>query len=313
MAVFLSVDGIIMDRLEAMMILLRVVDKGSFSAASRDLGVPLASVSRKVIDLETHLGARLLVRTTRTLALTEAGRAFVAASRRILDEVDEAERVAAGEYEAPRGELVLTAPILFGRIHLLPVVTAFLAAYPDITIRLSLSDRNLHLLDESLDMAVRIGPLPDSGMIATSIGSMRTVVCASPQLLGSHGAPSRPEDLASLPCVGFEHLSGASIWTFRGPAGRGTIDVAVNPRLTVTTAAAAVWAAAEGVGATRVLHYQCADAVRSGALRLLLADYEPAPLPIHLIHAARGVLPLKMRFFLDFAAARLRHRLAALS
>ena len=302
-----------MDRLEAMTILLKVVEKGSFSAASRDLRVPLATVSRKVGDLEAHLGAQLLLRTTRKLALTDAGRAYVAAAQRILEAVDEAARVATGEYATPSGELVLTAPILFGRLHLLPVVAEFLAAYPDITVRLSLSDRNLHLLDEHLDMAVRIGPLADSSMIATRVGSMRTVVCASPKLLNAHGAPKRPEDLRSLPCVSFEPLAGASIWTFRRPAGPGTIDLAVTPRLTVTTAEAAVWAASQGVGATRVLHYQCAQEVECGALRILLADYEPLPLPIHLVHAARGVLPLKMRSFLDFAAERLRRRLNGLS
>ena len=206
-----------MDRLEAMRILLRVVDKGSFSAASRDLRAPLATVSRKVGDLEAHLGAKLLQRTTRKLALTDAGRTYVTAARRILEAVDEAERVATGEYDTPSGELVLTAPILFGRLHLLPVVTDFLAAYPAITVRLSLSDRNLHLLDDRLDMAVRIGPLPDSGMIATRVGSVRTVVCASPALVAGHAAPTRPEDLSSLPCINFETLSGASVWTFRRP------------------------------------------------------------------------------------------------
>jgi DNA-binding transcriptional LysR family regulator len=301
-----------MDRLEAMTILLRVVDKGSFSAASRDLRVPLATVSRKVGDLEAHLGAQLLQRTTRKLVLTDAGHAYVTAARRILEEVTEAERVATGEYDTPSGELVLTAPILFGRLHLLPVVGEFLAAYPDITVRLSLSDRNLHLLDDRLDMAVRIGPLPDSSMIATRIGSVRMVVCASPKLLAGHGEPKRAEDLSSLPCVSFEPLTGASMWTFRRPGGAGTIDVAVSPRLTVTTAEAAVWAAIHGIGATRVLHYQCAEAVSGGALRILLPEYVSAALPIHLIHAARGQLPLKMRSFLDVAAERLRRRLETL-
>jgi DNA-binding transcriptional LysR family regulator len=301
-----------MDRLEAMTVLLHVVDRGSFTAASRALGVPLATVSRKVGDLETHLGAQLLLRTTRKLALTEAGRAYVLAARRILEAVDEAERVSTGEYATPSGELVLTAPILFGRLYLLPVVTDFLAAYPDITVHLSLSDRNLHLLEDHLDMAVRIGVLPDSSMIATRVGSMRTVVCASPKLLAAHGVPKRPEDLSSFPCVSFEPLAAASSWTFRRPGGSGTIDVAVTPRLVVTTAEAAVWSAAQGVGATRVLHYQCAEEVNSGTLRILLPDYEGAALPIHLIHAARGALPLKMRAFLDFAAERLRSRLERL-
>jgi DNA-binding transcriptional LysR family regulator len=297
------------DRLEAMSILLHTVEKGSFTAAAKALGMPLPTVSRKVGELEAHLGAQLLLRTTRRLSLTDAGAAYVAASRRILDEVDEAERVVSGEYDAPRGELVLTAPVLFGRLHLLPVVADFLAAYRDITVRLSLSDRNLHLLDDRLDMAVRIGELPDSSMIATRIGSMRTVVCASPKLIDGHGAPKRPEDLSSLPCVSFESLSGASGWTFRRPGGSGAITVAVAPRLMVTTAEAAVWAASQGVGVAQVLHYHCAEAVRNGELRLLLADHEPARMPIHLIHAARGALPLKMRSFLDFATERLRQKL----
>jgi DNA-binding transcriptional LysR family regulator len=301
-----------MDRLEAMSILLRVADRGSFSAASRDLGVPLATVSRKVNELESHLGTRLLVRTTRKVALTEAGAVYLASARRILEEIDETERVAAGEFHAPRGELVLTAPVFFGRLHLLPVVTDFLAAYPEINIRLLLSDGNLHLLDDRVDMATRIGPLPDSSMVATRIGSMRTVVCASPRLLAGHGAPKEPEDLAALPCVNFDFLSPALAWPFRLKGAKGSFEVPIRPRLSVSTAEAAVWAARQGVGATRVLHYQCADAVRDGSLRIILADAEVEPLPVHLVHAGRGALPSKMRVFLDFAAGRLRERLASL-
>lgn len=301
-----------MDRLEAMTILLRVVDKGSFSAASRDLGVPLATVSRKVNELEGHLGTRLLVRTTRKVALTDAGATYVASARRILDEIDETERVAAGEFHAPRGELILTAPILFGRLHILPIVTEFLAAYPEIDVRLLLSDRNLHLVEDHVDMAVRIGRLPDSTMIATRVGSMRAVVCASPKLLAGQGVPKSPEDLANLLCVNFEFLSPASVWPFRLKESKGATDVPIRPRLSVTTAEAAVWAASEGVGATRVLHYQCADAVRDGSLRIILAAFEIEPLPVHLLHAGRGTLPSKMRVFLDFAAGRLRGRLGSL-
>ena len=178
-----------MDRLETMTILLRVVDRGSFSAASRDLGVPLATVSRKVNELEAHLGTKLLVRTTRKVALTDVGSAYVASTRRILDEIDETERIAAGEFHVPRGELILTAPILFGRLHILPIVTEFLAAYPQINVRMLLTDRNLHLIEDHVDMAVRIGPLPDSTMIGTRVGLMRTVVCASPKLLAEQGVP----------------------------------------------------------------------------------------------------------------------------
>jgi len=291
-----------MDRLETMTILLRVVDRGSFSAASRDLGVPLATVSRKVNELEAHLGTKLLVRTTRKVALTDAGSAYVASTRRILDEIDETERIAAGEFHVPRGELILTAPILFGRLHILPIVTEFLAAYPQINVRMLLTDRNLHLIEDHVDMAVRIGPLPDSTMIGTRVGLMRTVVCASPKLLAEQGVPKSPEDLAGLPCVNFEFLSPASAWPY----------MPIRPRLSVTTAEAAVWAAAQGVGVTRVLHYQCADAINDGSLRIILANFEVEPLPVHLLHAARGALPAKLRVFLDFAAGRLREGLSSL-
>jgi DNA-binding transcriptional LysR family regulator len=291
-----------MDRLETMTILLRVVDRGSFSAASRDLGVPLATVSRKVNELEAHLGTKLLVRTTRKVALTDVGSAYVASTRRILDEIDETERIAAGEFHVPRGELILTAPILFGRLHILPIVTEFLAAYPQINVRMLLTDRNLHLIEDHVDMAVRIGPLPDSTMIGTRVGLMRTVVCASPKLLAEQGVPKSPEDLAGLPCVNFELLSPASAWPY----------MPIRPRLSVTTAEAAVWAAAQGLGVTRVLHYQCADAINDGSLRIILANFEVEPLPVHLLHAARGALPAKLRVFLDFAAGRLREGLSSL-
>lgn len=291
-----------MDRLETMTILLRVVDRGSFSAASRDLGVPLATVSRKVNELEAHLGTKLLVRTTRKVALTDVGSAYVASTRRILDEIDETERIAAGEFHVPRGELILTAPILFGRLHILPIVTEFLAAYPQINVRMLLTDRNLHLIEDHVDMAVRIGPLPDSTMIGTRVGLMRTVVCASPKLLAGQGVPKSPEDLAGLPCVNFELLSPASAWPY----------MPIRPRLSVTTAEAAVWAAAQGLGVTRVLHYQCADAINDGSLRIILANFEVEPLPVHLLHAARGALPAKLRVFLDFAAGRLREGLSSL-
>ncbi|CAH1658297.1 DNA-binding transcriptional LysR family regulator [Hyphomicrobiales bacterium] len=301
-----------MDRLEAMATLLAVVDKGSFTAASRDLGVPLATVSRKVNELETYLGTRLLIRTTRKVALTDAGVAYVASVRRILAEIDEAERIATGEFQAPRGELVLTAPLLFGRLYLLPIVAEFLAAYPEIDVRLLFSDRNLHLVEDHVDMAVRIGRLPDSTLIATRVGSMRTVVCVSPRLCAGRGLPRSPAELANLPCVNFEALQPISAWPFRAKDGKLAMEVPISARLSVTTAEAAVWAASEAVGATRVLHYQCADAVRAGLLQIVLADFEVEALPVHLLHAGRGALPLKMRVFLEFAARRLRERLGAL-
>jgi DNA-binding transcriptional LysR family regulator len=298
-----------MDRFEAMSILLRVVEKGSFSAASRDLRIPLATVSRKVGELEAHLGSKLLTRSTRKLALTDAGAVYLASVKRILEEVDEAEQLAAGEFHMPRGELILTAPVLFGRLHILPVVTDFLAAYPEIDVRLTLSDRNLHLIDDHIDMAVRIGRLPDTSLVATRIGAVRSIVCASPDLLARYGTPRSPTDLARWPCVNFDFFSPAPAWPFRQRDTEATFDMPIHPRLSVSTAEAAVTAATEGVGATRVLHYQCAEALERGSLKIVLADFELDPLPIHLLHAGRAALPSKTRVFLDFATVRLRHGL----
>jgi DNA-binding transcriptional LysR family regulator len=299
-----------MDRFEAMSILLLTVEKGSFTAAAKALGMPLATVSRKVAELESHLGARLLVRSTRRLALSDAGTAYVVAAKRILEEVEEAERSASGEYEAPRGELVLTAPILFGRLHILPIVTEFLSAYPDINVRLLLSDRNLHLIEDHVDLAVRIGFLPESRLIATRVGTMRTVVCASPALLDALGQPRHPRDLVTMPCVSFDMQAETPAWRFGLGDRPGGEDVTLVPRLAVSTAEAAIAAAIDGVGVTRVLHYQCASAVEEGALRIILAAFETPPLPVSLIHAARGALPLKTRMFLDFATTKLRRRLS---
>lgn len=300
-----------MDRLEAMSILLLTIDKGSFTAAARTLGMPLPTVSRKVSELEAHLGVQLLVRSTRRLALTEAGAAYAETARRILGEVEEAERVAAGEFAAPRGELVITAPVLFGQLHVLPIVTEFLAAYPEIRVRFLLSDRNLHLIEDHIDMAVRIGSLPDSSMVATRVGEMPTVLCASPALLVRQGMPQRPEDLVRFPCIGFEGLAARPTWRFKRAERR--FEMPVSPRLTVTTAAAAVLAAEQGVGATQLYRYQCEEALGRGALRAILTAFQPDAAPVSLLHAARGALPLKMRVFLDYAARRLRARLTQLS
>ncbi|MFI0842594.1 LysR family transcriptional regulator [Mesorhizobium sp. IMUNJ 23232] len=297
-----------MDRLESMTILLEAVDGGSLSAAGRRLGMPLASVSRKISDLEAHLKARLLNRSTRRLTLTEAGRSYVTACRRILEQVGEAERIAAGEYSAPQGELTLTAPVVFGRLHVLPVVSDFLKTYPEIAIRLVLSDRVVHLLDDHIDAALRIGQLPDSSLVAIRLGTVRRVTCASADYLARRGTPKTPADLAAHDCVTFEGLISPLAWTFG--ADQSEISVPIKSRLTVNTAEAAIDAAAAGVGITRVLSYQAASAVEDGRLAVLLQEFEPSPSPVSLVHAGQGLLPLKLRVFLDFAAPRLRERLA---
>ncbi|HEV2701854.1 MAG TPA: LysR family transcriptional regulator [Steroidobacteraceae bacterium] len=298
-----------MDRLEAMSMLVTVVEKGSLSAAGRALHVPLATLSRKISSLETLLGTRLLIRTTRKLTLTEAGLAYMAASRRILEQVEDAEREAAGEFTVPKGELVMTAPIMFGRLYVLPVVADFLEKFSDINVRLILADRNVDLVGDHVDMAVRIGRLPDSSMVATQIGAMRTVTCASPALLAGHGMPRNPDDLVRFPCVAVDSPLPSPSWHFRDARSGATYEVLVLPRLSVTTADAAAQAAIRSVGVTRLLHYQVAGAVASGALQIVLEAYEPDPVPVHLVHASQGQMPLKMRRFLDFAAPVLRQAL----
>jgi DNA-binding transcriptional LysR family regulator len=304
-----------MDRLEAMSMLVAVTEKGSLSAAARGLEVPLATLSRKISQLEAQLGTQLLKRTTRKLALTDAGIAYVAAARRILDQVDDAERQAAGEFTAPKGELVVTAPLMFGRVHVLPIVADFLATFADISIRLLLADRNANLIDDHVDMAVRIGKLPDSSMVATQIGVMRTVTCAHPTLLADRGTPQEPNDLLvlRLPCVTVDTHMPFPYWRFRKPGSGAAFDVAISPRLTVTTAEAAVQAATRAVGVARLLHYQAVEAIASGEMKVLFEAYEPEPVPVHLVHASRGQMPAKMRHFLDFAAPRLKQSLAAIT
>lgn len=301
-----------MDRLEAMSLLVSAVAAGSLSEAGRRLGTPLATVSRKISELEAHLGTRLLIRTSRRLTLTEAGQSYVAACRRILDQVGEAERAAAGEYSAPRGELAITAPIVFGRLHVLPVITEFLAAYPEIGVRLLLSDRVVHLVDDQLDLALRIGELPDSSLLATRVGTVRRVVCASPAYLDAHGTPRSPAALAALDCVTFDRAGDrtgpTASWSFGRPGSRAAQDVAIHSRLSVNTAEAAIDAAVAGLGVTRVLSYQVARQVAARELRILLQKFEPPPLPVSLVHVGQGVLPRKLQVFLDFAVPRLRRQ-----
>ena len=300
-----------MDRLEAMSLLVCAVESGSLSAAGRKLGMPLSTVSRKISDLEAHLNTRLITRSTRRLVLTGAGADYVAASKRILDEVGEAERAASGEYAAPRGDLVITAPVVFGRLHVLPIVNEFLIKYPEINVRLVLSDHNLHLIDDHVDMAVRIGLLPDSAFAATRVGAVRWVVCGSPAYFASHGVPKRPEDLSALSAVTFDRFSPSEHWIFPDPKSKRELPIPVRSRLSVNTAEAAIDAAAAGVGVTRVLSYQAAQAAADGRIQIVLTEHEPPPAPVSLIHAGQEIMPRKLRMLLDFAAPRLKARLSA--
>jgi DNA-binding transcriptional LysR family regulator len=297
-----------MDRLESMSTLLAAVEAGSLSAASRKLGMPLATVSRKVSELEAHLRTRLVNRTSRRLTLTDAGRSYIAACKRILEDIGEAERAAAGEFIAPRGDLMITAPIVFGRVHVLPVAIEFLKSYPDIDIRVALADRVVNLHEDDVDLAVRIGDLPDSSLIATRVGSIRHVVCGSPAYFIERGTPRSPDELAAHDCITFDGLMSPNSWKFE--VGKSIVTVAIHSRLTVNTAEAAIDAAIAAIGVTRVLSYQVASALRAGMLALALRKFEPTPWPVNLVYAGQGLLPLKLRAFLDFAAPRLKAGLA---
>ena len=297
-----------MDRFDAIRTLLAAVDGGSLSAASRKLGVPLPTVSRQVSELEARLRTQLVIRTNRKLLLTDAGSAFVAAGRRVLEELEEAERAAAGEYRIPRGDLLVTAPIMFGKLHVTPVVLAFLAAYPEVNVRVVLFDHVIDLVENHVDVAVRIGHLPDSGLVAARIGEIHWVICASPAYLSTRGTPVAPDDLAQHDCIGFEGLQMVRTWPF----GRGTNAkaVAIRPRFAANTADAIIEAAIAGIGIARLTSYQAAGAIRDGRLVSLLRRYGPEPLPVHLVHTGPPLVPLKMRAFLDFASPRLKASLA---
>jgi DNA-binding transcriptional LysR family regulator len=296
-----------MDRLEAMSIVLAVVEAGSLSAAARRLRLPLATVSRKVSDLEAHLQTKLFNRSSRKLVLTEAGSSYVAACKRILADVTEAERAASGEYSAPTGELVLTAPISLGRLHVVPLLADFFTAYPDIDVRLVLADRVVSLLEDQIDVALRIGALPDSSLIALRVGAVRRVTCASPDYLAAHGTPLTPDDLAGHDCISFAGFIAPDVWTF--VHDNTSVAVPVHSRLVVSNVEAACDAARAGVGITGAFNYHIAAALKAGTLTTILEEFQPPAVPVNLVYTAGRFLPLKLRAFLDFAAPRLKARL----
>jgi DNA-binding transcriptional LysR family regulator len=304
---------ILMDRLEAMSIVLAVVEASSLSAAARRLNTPLATISRKVSELESHLQTKLFDRSSRKLVLTEAGSTYVAACKRILADLSEAERAVSGEYAAPAGELIVTAPVGLGWLYLIPILRDFFAAYPDIDIRLVLSDRLAsfgpilsveRLLEDQIDVALRIGELSSSSLMARRLGSVRHVVCASPAYLAVRGPPRTPADLAGHDCVVYDELLAANIWTFVG--GKGDAALPVRRRLTVSNPEAARDAARAGVGITAVLSVAAAEEFAAGALVAVLDEFRPPALPVHLVYAAGRYLPLKVRAFLDFVTPRLK-------
>ena len=292
-----------MDRLTAMRVFVAVADADGLSAAGRRLGMPLTTVSRHLKALEEALDARLVTRTTRRLALTEPGRDYLETCRRVLGDLDAAERRLTGEQAEPQGLLALTAPVVFGRRHVLPVLTAYLEAFPRMSARMVLVDRVVDLVEEGLDLGIRIGHLPDSSLRATQLGTVRYVTCASPSYLARAGAPATPKALARHHCISFNTFSHAARWTF---AGRKRITVTVDPRLIVNTADAAIDAAKAGLGVVRVLSYQADASLKDGSLRLILEDFEPAAIPVSLVHREDRLPQAKVQSFVGFAVPRLR-------
>ena len=287
-----------MDRFDAMNVLLAVVEEGSISAGARRLRAPLATVSRKVADLESHLRTSLLVRTSRRIELTEAGRDYVAAAKRILEQVDEAEQMAAGEYREPRGELLVTLPVDFGHKYALPVMLEFLKAHPQVNMQVQFSDRRFNMMEEQVHVALRVGELEDVTLIATRVGNVRLVTCASPAYLETAGIPESPEDLKR-----FDGISTVG-WRFQR-AGK-SVHGEPRSRIIANTQDSALSAALAGLGIARVLYNDVEPQLASGELVEVLADAALPPIPVNLIYRRQGMIPLKLRAFLNFVAPRLR-------
>jgi DNA-binding transcriptional LysR family regulator len=293
-----------MDRFRELEIFVAVAEHGAFNAAARNLAASPPAVTRAIAALEARLDIRLFTRSTRQVALTEAGSRFLIDARRILGSLAEAEASAAGDHDAPRGQLRITAPVLFGQSFIAPILRDYLDAHGAVTANAVFLDRIVDLIDEGYDIAVRIGDLSDSGLVATWVGAVRRVVVAAPDYVARHGAPAQPQDLQNHRIVLPTAASGSPNWEFSAGGSRRTVRL--EPVLSVSTMGAGIDAAAAGWGVTRVLSYQVADAVADGRLVELLERHEDRELPIHLVHSEGRRPSAKVRTFVDFAAIRLR-------
>ena len=313
-AVTIPKNGRVMDRIDAMKVFVAALDEGSLAGAARRLKRSPTAVSRALAFLEAHVGVELLHRTTRSLKLSEAGERYAAACRRVLTDLEEADMLAAGEHSAPRGMLTVSAPPISGEEVLRPILDDFLDAHPAVSVRLLLLDRPVNLVDEGVDIALRIGHLPDSSLIATRVGGeVRRVVVASPRYLASHPRIDEPADLAKHQIVAFTNF-GLDSWNFT-PATGSTIPRTVQfaPRFIVNSVRAAVASAIAGRGLVRLYSYHVADHVRDGRLQIVLADAEHPPLPVHLLTPQGRMSVPKVRAFVDFAAPRLRAEFARMA
>lgn len=293
-----------MDRLQAMATFVAVVDHGGFASAARKLQLSPPVVTRAVAELEERLGLRLLSRTTRVVRVTDAGARYADDCRRILAEVEQAESAAAGVDAAPRGSLHITAPVMFGRLHVTPVLVQYLQRYPEVDAQCLFHDRVLSLVEEGVDVAIRIGDLPDSSLHATSAGHVQRVVVASPAYLKARGTPKHPQDLDRHAIVTAAGLTPTSEWRFT-EAGQPLVQ-RLQPRMRTTTNDSALAAAVAGLGVTRLLSYQAAAALKQGLLRVVLEEFQPAPLPVHVLHLEGRRATPKVRSFVDLMVASLR-------
>ena len=286
-----------MDRLVAMQAFVTVADLRGFAPAARKLGLSPSGVTRLVAALEQRLGARLLQRTTRSVTLTDVGTRYLERARRILADVEEAEGSAEGERTRPSGRLVVSAPVGFGRLHVSPLMSAYLTRYPEVSGELRLADRMVNLVEDGVDLAVRIGHLPDSSLVGRHVGEMRRIVVASSAYLKQHGAPKTPEAIAAHATIQFGAMSASPDWRFVDDSR--DIRVASTPRFVTNSADAAIQYAEQGGGLTRVLAYQAADAIKAGRLKIVLEKFEEPPLPIHLVYPTSRLLSAKVRAFVD--------------
>ncbi len=293
-----------MDQIHLMKVFVATGELESFAAAARRLDISPAAVTRAVSALEEQLGVKLLLRTTRSVRLTEAGNRYLEDSRHILASIHEANEAAAGINSTPKGDLAVTAPILFGKKFVMPCIVRYLQQYPEVDVSAYFLDRIVNMVEEGMDVAVRIGPLPDSGLKALRVGRVRRMLCAAPEYLARHGVPKHPSDLAGHAVIGTTNLSPRAGWRF-GVAEEPTL-VRVKPRLTVTSNDGAIAAASGGLGIARLLSYQVADELASGQLQVLLAEYEEAPWPIHVLHRESKYGSAKVRAFIDMLAQALR-------
>jgi DNA-binding transcriptional LysR family regulator len=298
-----------MDKLRAMTTFIRIVDGGSLTAAAEAAGTSLTSVVRSLAAWERSLGVRLLNRTTRRMALTDEGRDYAERCRHILAAVTDADASLGAQRGALRGRLLLTAPVTFGRLHVAPLITAFLTRHPDLSVELLLLDRVVDLLEEGLDLAVRIGPLPDSSLVAVPLGTTQRICCASPAYLRRHGTPREPIDLLEHRCIGFRGSGPHADWHFR-VAGRSA-RVPVVPIFVTNQIETVRDASIAGLGCASLLHYQARDALDAGALRRLLRPYEAAPLPVHVVYPHGRLMSTRIRALLDWLVPRLRKQLGA--